>query len=166
MSSSPYDLIVSRDNDAFPFEQFLGYPRCFMIDWRAAPIDIAEDFIEAAGLTQRATLALDTADPEVIVLRHVDTARFRPNHPSFSPQHQVLKMLQMHFGIRHSIRLLNHVTNGDTAYCVVEPLSGWERLEKANPHVRWFFTPYQLLPDIMKASYEEIAECGRKHAGG
>lgn len=164
--TSPYDLITSRDIAAFPFEPFLTYPRCFMVDWRAGGIEVAEGFVKAAGLSERASLTIDTADPGVLVLKHIDTARLRMNHPDWSEQHQVLKMLQTHFGIRHSIRYLNHAAEGDTAYCVVESLSTWERLEKANPHVKFFFTPYQLLPDIIKAPFSEIAGIGRKHADG
>jgi len=162
---TPYDQITSRDNDAFPFQTFLDYPRCFMIDWRAAPMEVAEGFIKAAGLTGRATITPDAAGNGDFMISYVDkiTLRFNDHH---SRQHQVLKMLQVHFGIRNAIRYVNHAAAGDTAYCVVESLSTWERLEKANPHVKWFFTPYQLLPDIINASFDEISACGRKYADG
>ena len=130
----PFDKIASRDREAFPFQEFLKHPRCFMVDWRASVIDIFDDFAKAAGLAGTAQLTIDPSI-RMPVLTHGGERVALTLHDSQSGQHGMIAVLQGYFGIRHSIRYLNHVAHGDTAYFVVESSSTWKRLESAYPHV-------------------------------
>ena len=158
----PFDQIHSRDSGAFPFEAFNEYPRCFMVDWRAAPEDIADGFFSAAGLAQLARLTREGDDS--LKLIHRDESLTLKLRPGVSAQHGLLEAFQAYFGIRHSMRYLNHVALGDTAYFVVQPTSTWARLELANPYVKWFFTPLDRLPDIFDSPFEKLAEAGKLYA--
>ena len=159
----PFDKIQSRDNAAFPFAAFQEYPRSFAVDWRAGVVDIFDDFAKAAGLAGSAQLTVDPAS-RTPVLSHDGQRLALGLHNATSPQHGMVSLLQGYFGIRHSIRYMNHVAPGDTAYFVVESTSTWKRLEAANPHVKWFFTPLEKLPDVFTTSFETLAECGRQYA--
>jgi hypothetical protein len=158
----PFDQIHSRDKDAFPFDAFRDYARCFMVDWRASAEDIAEGFFSAAGLVQLARIARD--DNGALTLIHRDVSLQLKLNPATSPQHALLILFQAYFGIRHSMRYLNHVTPGDTAWFVVQPTSTWARLELANPYVKWFFTPLDRLPDIFDSTFEKLGEAGKLYA--
>jgi hypothetical protein len=158
----PFDQIHSRDKDAFPLEAFREYPRCFMVDWRASAEDIAEGFFRAAGIAQLARIDRDEEDGLMLIHRDVSLPIRLP--ASTSPQHAMLTILQAYFGIRHSMRYLNHVTAADTAWFVVQPTNTWARLELANLYVKWFFTPLDRLPDIFDSPFEKLGHAGKLYA--
>jgi hypothetical protein len=158
----PFDEIHSRAKETFPIEAFREYPRCFMIGRRASAEDIAEGFFRAAGLSQLARISRD--DHDALTLIHRDVSLQIKLPPAASPQHALLNVFQEYFGIRHSMRYLNHVTAADTAWFVVQPTSTWARLELANPYVKWFFTPLDRLPDIFDSSFEKLGEAGKLYA--
>ena len=158
----PFDQIHSRDKDAFPFEAFHDYARCFVVDQRSSAEDVAEGFFRAAGLAQLARIVRD--DKDVLTLIHRDVSLQIKLRPDTSQQHALLTFFQEYFGIRHSMRYLNHVTAGGTAWFVVQPMSTWARLELANPFVKWFFTPLERLPDIFDSSFEKLGEAGKLYA--
>ena len=158
----PFDQIHSRDKEAFPFEAFRDYARCFVVDRRASAEDIAEGFFSAAGLTQLARIVRD--DNDALTLIHRDVSLQIKLGADVSPQHALLLFFQEYFGIRHSMRYLNHATDIDTAWFVVQPTSTWARLDLANPFVKWFFTPLDRLPDIFDSSFEKLGEAGKLYA--
>jgi len=162
----PFDKIQSRDHAAFPFQEFSNYRRLFMVDWREAESSIAEAFLRAAGLPASDTVwTWNDAD-------HAGTFSCRGRaYPVVatggrSAQHDAVAALQAIYSATHSIRLLNHVARGDTAYFVVETPDTWKRLEERNPAVRWFFTPLEYLYDCFETSFEDLSEAGRLHAEG
>jgi hypothetical protein len=158
----PFDQILSRDKEAFPFAAFLEYPRCFVVDARASAEDIAEEFFRAAGISQLARI--DRGEDDGLILIHRDVSLPLRLPPSSSTQHAMLTVLQAYFGIRHSMRYLNHVTAADTAWFVVQPTNTWARLELANPYVKWFFTPLDRLPDIFDSPFEKLGQAGKLYA--
>lgn len=142
----PFDQIHSRDAAAFPFAAFDEYARCFKVDSRAAPQEIASGFFRAAGLSQLARLTFDEDHSPRLIHRDVSIRLELP--AAASPQHGLLLALQAYFGARHSVRYLDHVAPPGTIYLVVQPGSTWARLDLANPYVEWFFKPLDRLPDI------------------
>ena len=162
----PFDQITNRDQAAFPFKQFTSYPRLFMVDWRESEDWIAGAFLRAAGL------------PANDITWHWDEAaskgkfvsRWRdfpvPKDDGRSAQHAAVSVLQEIYAGSHSIRYLNHVALGDTAYFVVETPETWSALEAANPLVRWFFTPLEYLTDIVEGAFEDHAEAARLYEAG
>lgn len=162
----PFDKVSSRDHAAFPFEQFASYSRLFMVDWRESEDWIAAAFLRAAGLPANETMW--HWDEVACLGKFVSHGRSFPVHKrdGQSAQHAAVSALQEIYASRYSIRYLNHVTRGDTAYFVVETPAAWSALETANPLVRWFFTPLEYLPDIFEESFEELAEAARLYEAG
>jgi hypothetical protein len=158
----PFEQIHSRDKEAFPLGDFREYARCFIVDRRAPAEDIAESFFSAAGISQLARITRDENDELMLIHRDVSLQIRLP--AGTSPQHALLAVLQAYFGIRHSMRYLNHVTGADAAWFVVQPTNTWARLELANPYVKWFFTPLDRLPDIFDSSFEKLSEAGKLYA--
>lgn len=132
-----------------------------MVDWRAADNEIGDAFFKAAGITGAQIRYEDAPDPVLIHQGEKLQLKFAD---SVSRQYSVVKALHSYFGIRHAIRYLNHAAAGDTAYFVVEAASTWARLETENPHVKFFFTPFELLPDFIESPFDEIAEVGKRYA--
>jgi hypothetical protein len=159
----PFDQIHGRDKETFPSEAFHDYARCFTVDRDASAEDIADGFFRAAGLAQLARIVRDEKNALTLVHRDVSLRIELP--PDTSPQHALLLFFQDYFGIRHSMRYLNHVTANGTAWFVVQPVSTWARLELANPFVKWFFTPLDRLPDIFDSTFEMLGEAGKRYAG-
>jgi len=158
----PFDQIHGRDKESFPFDAFRDYARCFVVERYASAEDIAEGFFGAAGLAQLARVVRD--DKDGLTLIHRDVSLQIRLRPDISPQHALLEFFQEYFGIRHSMRYLNHVTGDGIGWFVVQPTSTWARLELANPYVKWFFTPLDRLPDIFDSSFEKLGEAGRLYA--
>ncbi len=158
----PFEQILSREKETFPFDAFRDYARCFVVDRRASAEDIAEGFFSAAGLVQLARIVRD--DNDALTLIHRDVSLQIKLPPDASPQHALLLFFQEYFGIRHSMRYLNHVTPSDTAWFVVQPTNTWARLELANPFVKWFFTPLDRLPDIFDSTFEKLGDAGKLYA--
>ena len=158
----PFDQIEGREKETFPFDAFRDYARCFTVDRLASAEDIADGFFGAAGLAQLARIVRDEKD--ALTLIHRDVSLRIKLAPDTSPQHALLTFFQEYFGIRHSMRYLNHVNGEGTAWIVVQPTNTWARLELANPFVKWFFTPLDRLPDIFDSSVEKLGEAGKQYA--
>ncbi len=162
----PFDKITSRDNAAFPFELLTSYARLFMVDWREAEDWIAREFSRAAGLpaNEIAWHWDDAAGAGAFVSRG---RRFPvPRPDGLSAQHAAVSELQRIYAGSHSIRYLNHVAPGDTAYFVVESPATWKALETSNPLVRWFFTPLEYLADAFQESFDDLGEAARLYESG
>ena len=54
---------------------------------------------------------------------------------------------------------------GDTGYFVVEAKETWQMLESQNPHIQWFFTPIEILPDVFKSDFKILSQVGEQYAG-
>lgn len=161
----PFDKITSRDNDAFPFDDFLEYPHLLIVDWKEAENDMMERFFEAAELSNENTQLVWDEEAQLMKFTYHDKILPIPRGNEISAQHSMLMVFQQVYGNNYSIRYLNHVTAGDTGYFVVETPDFWQRLEIENPHVRWFFTPIECLPDTFETSFEELSEAGRRYIG-
>lgn len=160
----PYDTIVSRDVDAFPLDGFLDYPRLMSVDWREEEPRMLSAFFKATGLPADGTaLEMDDRTSYWQLVRGSDRVDV-PWGDEVSAQHSMLVALQRVFGASHSIRYLNHGCT-DTASFVVETNEDWRRLESANPHVRWFFTPIERLPDVFKSDIDDLSNVGKTYAG-
>ena len=162
----PFDKVTSRDCAAFPFKQFTDYSRLFMVDWRESEDWIAEAFLRAAGLPANETTW--HWDEAASLGKFISRGRSVPVHrrDGQSAQHAAVSSLQEIYAESHSIRYLNHVAPGDTAYFVVETPAAWSLLETANPLVRWFFTPLAYLTDIFQQSFDDLAEAARLYEAG
>jgi len=160
-----FDKIASRDNAQFPFADFMNHGRLLAVDWRAAEDEILDAFFRATGLPNSdASLEWDAA-AQHMKLRHQGQVIPVARGAGVSAQHSMLRALQKVHEGSHSIRYLNHVAAGnDTAFFVVETTDAWRRLEQANPHVRWFFTPIDLLPDVFESSPAELTAAGSRYA--
>lgn len=163
---TPYEKIVSREHKDFPFDDFMDYPRLLLVDWREEEPRIVRSFLKAAGFpADEVRLARDPAIGWYRMSRG-DASLTLPESDEVSAQHSTLVALQRLFGTTHGIRYLNHVAFGDTGYFVVETREVWGRLEERQPHVRWFFTPMDILPDVFKASLQQLAAAAQRHARG
>jgi hypothetical protein len=162
----PFDKITSRENAAFPFKPFTSYPRLFMVDWRESEDWIAEAFLRSAGLPANETTW--HWDETAGIGKFVSRGRSFPvdKRDGQSAQHAAVSVLQEIYARSYSIRYLNHVAPGDTAYFVVETPATWSALEAANPFVRWFFTPLEYLADIVEGSFEDHSEAARLYEAG
>jgi len=162
----PFGKITSRDNAAFPFKEFTSYSRLFMVDWRESEDRIAEAFLYAAGLPANETTW--HWNEEARLGKFVSRGRSfpLPKRDGQSAQHAAVSGLQEIYAGSHSIRYLNHVAPGDTAYFVVETPAAWNSLESANPLVRWFFTPLEYLADIFEESFEDLSKAARLYEAG
>src|SRR5689334_14545292 len=162
----PFDKITNRDSAAFPFQEFTSYPRLFMVDWRESEDFIAEAFLRTAGLPARETTW--HWDEATSVGKYQSRGRSFPvpKLDGQSAQHAAVKALQEIYAGSHSIRYLNHVAQGDTAWFVVETPATWSAVEAANPLVRWFFTPLEYLTDIVEGSFDDHAEAARLYEAG
>ena len=160
----PYDNILSHDNELFPFDDFSSYPRLMFVDWKEEEPRILQAFFKAAALPADGTrLEMDDAT-QYYQLIHGDKSAEVPWGDDISAQHSMLVALQKVFGTTRSIRYLNHAASGDTGYFLVETNETWQELEKNNPHVRWFFTPVELLPDTFTTDVEVLSQVGGKYA--
>lgn len=159
----PYDKITSRDSERFPASDFSTYPRLILVDWREEEPRILDAFFKATGLApNEATLEMDDKTSYYQLVR--GDRRFEvPWGPKTSAQHFMLVALQQAFGSTHSIRYLNHVALSDAGAYVVETNETWQSLEKQHPHVRWFFTPLDLLPDTFNTNVEELRRIGARY---
>lgn len=161
---SPYDKITSRNDRSFPFDDFSTYPRLMIVDWREEEPRILKAFFKATELPADGTvLEMDDATQYYQLVRgdlRVDV----PWGDEASAQHSTLVALQRLFGTSHSIRYLNHAAFGDTGYFLVETNETWRRLESQNPHVRWFFTPIEILPDVFKSDVEMLSQAGERYS--
>jgi len=162
----PFDKITNRDTAAFPFKLLTSYSRLFMVDWRESEDWIAKGFLRAAGLPANETTW--NWDEAAGLGSFVSRGRNFPVHrlDGQSAQHAAVSALQEIYAGSHSIRYLNHVAPGDTAYFVVETPGTWSTLEAANPLVRWFFTPLEYLTDIVESSFEDLGEAARLYEAG
>ena len=162
----PFDKVTNRDNAAFPFEQFTSYSRLFMVDWRESEDWIAEAFLRAAQLPANETTW--HWDEVASLGKFVSRGRSFPvpRRNGQSAQQAAVCALQEIYADTHSIRYLNHVAPGDTAYFVVETPADWSSLESANPLVRWFFTPLEYLTDIFENSFEDLSEAAHLYEAG
>jgi len=161
----PYDKITSRDSRLFPIDDFSAYPRLILVDWREEEPRILKAFFKATGLSPDDTaLEMDERAQCYQLVR--DDVRFNvPWGPEASAQHSMLVALQQAFCASHSIRYLNQAALSDTGCYVVESNETWQLLEAQYPHVRWFFTPLELLPDTFKSDIEELRQIGARYAG-
>lgn len=162
----PFDKIADRDPAAFPFQPFTSYAHLFMVDWREGEDGIAEAFLRAAGLPAKETTW--HWDEATSLGKFVSRGRSYPvaRGDGQSAQHAAVSALQEIYAGSHSIRYLNHVALGDTAYFVVETPATWSALETANPLVRRFFTPLAYLTDIFEGSFEDHGEAGDLYEAG
>ncbi len=162
--ASPYSAITGRDRDAFPLRAFQSSGRCFAVDWRDGEDAILEAFAKAADVAMdEVSLQWDEAAAHMNLVHAGKTNPVRRDR--HGAQHAMVLVLQQVFGQTHAIRLINQVTLGDdTAWFMVESPQQWQHLEQSNPHLRWFFTPVELLPDVFNADTDEIAEAGRRYA--
>ncbi|MBA8888292.1 hypothetical protein FHW12_002516 [Dokdonella fugitiva] len=158
----PYDTIVSRDVGAFPLDEFSKYPRFMPVDWREEEPRILSAFFKATGLPAEGTaLEMDERTSYYQLVRGSERVDV-PWGDEASAQHSMLVALQRMFGASHSIRYLNHGC-ADTGCFVVETNEDWRSLERANPHVRWFFTPIDLLPDVFKSDVDDLVRVGKTY---
>lgn len=162
---TPFAQITSRDDAAFPFDAFSRYPKLLVIDWREEEGSIVSKYCKLAGLAQdEATLVMDDATGWFNLI-HKGGSLPIPWSEDVSAQHSTVVALQKAFGQAHAIRY-SQAAAGDSGFFIVETPQTWQRLEAENPHVRWFFTPVELLPDTVNASFDDIREAGRRYAEG
>lgn len=162
----PYSKIASRDPKAFPVRDFFSHPHLLAVDWRDDEGWMLKSFFKAtaisdpsAGLTwDEPSKAMNfTVGGHGLAIRSSDDA---------SAQHAMLLALQHFYGKTHSIRLLNHVINADTAYLMAETNEAWRQIEESFPLAKWFFTPIEALRDVFLTPFEEICAAGQRYAGG
>lgn len=161
---SLFSLIVSRNVEDFPFQELTEYRHTLAVGWRSSEDSIWEQFAHAiSALPTDCTLHWDE-DLQVSRFMHgASSIDIRPGD-GVSAQHSMMMALQSVFGHVYSIRLLNNFDCGSDAYFVVETHSAWEELEVENAHVRWFFTPIELLPDTFESPVTLIEEMGKRYA--
>jgi len=159
----PYDKIASRDDRAFPLDEFAAYPRLIVMDWREEEPRILKAFFKATGLPIDTAKLETSSTSEYYQLVRGDVRIDVPWSENVSAQHSMLVALQQLFGATHSIRYLNHAAVSDGGYFVVETNDAWRSLNTRNPNVRWFFTPIDLLPDVFKSDVELLARIGKEY---
>lgn len=153
MKTTPFRSTISR-----------LYHKLIRVDWREEERRILAAFIEATGLPAD-NAALEMDDKTQYYQLVGDSFRIDvPWGDNVSAQHSMLAALQQAFAATHSIRLLNRAVLGDTGCFLVETNETWRLLEEQNPHVRWFFTPIELLPDTFNSDTEILERIGTQYS--
>src|SRR5688572_20835979 len=130
--TAPYDLIKSRDSDAFPFQAIESYPHCFAVDWREEDESIVSKFLTCAGLpADDAVVQWDLSKPYALLVHQGVTHEVRRD--GRSAQDVMIRALSRLYGNAHEIRYLAHVVHGDTAFFVVQSPGAWAKLEAEHP---------------------------------
>ena len=160
----PYDRITSRDNAAFPLDEFIDYAHTLAVDWREEEPRILRAFLRATGLpADDARLEMDPKTECYDLVRGALRIAV-PWGEAVSAQHSMVRALDEAFRDSHAIRYLNHAALGDGSWFVVETGEAWTTLEDRNEHVRCFFTPVDRLPDTFKADIDKLAAAGARYA--
>ncbi|HTU68340.1 MAG TPA: hypothetical protein VMF52_20525 [Steroidobacteraceae bacterium] len=163
--SHPYDKIASRDAQSFPYDDFFKYPRRLLVDWKEEEPRILDDFLAATGLPADGTRLVMNDKTQFYQLARGNAWADVPWSKTSSAQHSMVAALQKVFGATHSIRYLNNADVSDTGFFAVETHETWRQLEKRYPHVKWFFTPIELLPDTFNTDAKTLNEIGQRYAG-
>lgn len=161
----PYDLISSRDNDSFPFDEITSYPHTLQVSWRAGEDSIVDDFFRATGLSSEGISLKWDEHAKIMRFYYPGGSIDIKRGNGTSSQHSMLMALQTVFGTTHSIRYVNLGDAASTALFVVEKHSRWNELENNNQFVRWFFTPITLLADTFESDVKVLQAAGRRYAG-
>ncbi len=116
----PYDLISSRDNNAFPFDEIESYPHTMLVSWRAGEDSILDDFLRATGLPSEGISLKWDEHAKIMRFYYPGGSINIKSENGTSSQHSMLMALQTVFGATHSIRYVNLGEAASTAFFVVE----------------------------------------------
>jgi TPR repeat protein len=162
-SMRPFHLITSRDTDLFPWEGLSEYEHLMSVDWREGEDWIVHCFCQATGLSEEGLVLTWDNEAESMRFTYPGGVIDIKQSEEASSQHGMVAALQTAFGATHSIRYLSHFEGSDTVYFVVETHATWQYLEANNPHVPWFFTPIEQIPDVFRASWEALVAAAERY---